>query len=166
MKQEISYLMLGTNLGQKEQNLKNAREQVHKNCGTIIRESRIYRTEPWGYNADEEFLNQIIVISTGLHPHELLNRVLAIEKMLGRIRDNSEKYSSRVIDIDILFHGFQKINSSDLEIPHPRIEQRRFVLVPLLEISSGLRHPVTGKTVWQMYRDCEDELGVEPYSLS
>jgi 2-amino-4-hydroxy-6-hydroxymethyldihydropteridine diphosphokinase len=155
----IAYLMLGSNLGDKKNNLQQAREAISKSAGRILVISSIYESEPWGFTHSEYFYNQLIILQTILKPEELLQIILGIEVKLGRIRNRLE-YEARTIDIDILFYDNLILNSEALVIPHPRIASRRFVLVPILAIAPDLVHPGTGKTVWQMYRECEDELKV------
>ncbi len=164
---EICYLILGTNQGEKIKNIEKTRMLILKTCGKIIHSSSIYHTEPWGFISEDFFLNQIVIISTTLQPRELLENILQIEKEMGRERiKNRDTYSSRVIDIDILFYGQHEVNEPDLTIPHPRIEERAFVLVPLSEINTEIKHPRTGKTFWQILKNCDDKSEVIPYSNS
>ncbi len=155
----IAYLMLGSNLGDKKNNLEQAAEAITKAAGKILVSSPLIESEPWGFSHSEYFYNQLIILQTMLKPEELLQIILSIEVNLGRIR-NRQQYEARTIDIDILFYDNLILNSEALVIPHPRISERRFVLLPLLAIAPELVHPVTGRTIWQMYRECKDELKV------
>jgi 2-amino-4-hydroxy-6-hydroxymethyldihydropteridine diphosphokinase len=155
----ITYLMTGSNLGDKANNLKIARKAIENELGTLIGSSSISESEPWGFNHPEYFLNQLFVIQTSFRAQELLEKILQIEEGMGRIRKSGE-YSARTIDIDILFYDDLIINTEQLTIPHPKIAVRRFVLLPLMEIDTSLVHPVTGLTIWEMYRDCRDKLKV------
>ena len=155
----IAYLMLGSNLGDKQNNLQLAREAISKSAGKILVISSVYESEPWGFTHTENFFNQIIILESSLKPEELLQNILGTELGMGRVR-NSKEYEARIIDIDILFFDNLIYNSETLIIPHPRIAERRFVLLPMLEIAAELVHPVTERTMWQMYRACEDQLSV------
>ena len=156
----IAYLMLGSNMGDKHNNLQHAAKAIDREAGKILQSSAEYESEPWGFTNPENFYNQILVIHTDKSPEELLNKLLSIESGMGRIRLASASYESRTIDIDILFYDSLVLESQSLTIPHPRIAERRFVLLPLLEIAPDLHHPLEDKTIWQMYRECKDELKV------
>ena len=143
--------------------LERARCEINKRAGEIIRSSSIYETEPWGFDDQTSFLNQVLIIDTFLEPHELLDILLRIESELGRKR-KSDEYESRLIDIDILFYDNLKINERDLIIPHPRIEERMFVLKPLMEIAPGMIHPVTGLSIKHLYEKCQDKLSVRLFN--
>src|SRR5262249_55196522 len=138
-----AYLSLGSNLGDREANLQGAIEQLHP-----VRLSPIYETEPVDYTDQPEFLNLAVELKTALAPEALLAWMQEIEHDLGRVREIPK--GPRTIDIDILFYGDQVITLPNLEIPHPRLPARRFVLAPLADIAPDLRHPVTGWTVLEM----------------
>lgn len=129
-----TYLGLGTNLGDKTKNLKNAIDVLSKEVGEIIDHSSIYETPPWGFESNDSFYNAVILLETHLNENELLLKCQAIEKELGRIKTLSEGYESRIIDIDILLYEGVKIQTKSLTIPHLLIEQRAFVLKPLVEL--------------------------------
>ena len=156
----IAYLMLGSNLGDRLKNLQQAFKALGKEVGVIIRSSAIYESEPWGFSHPEYFLNQILILQTSFEVEEVLGSILKIEEGMGRVR-NSHDYQARTIDIDILFYNEQVVQSEFLTVPHPRMTERRFVLLPLLEMESDLIHPVTGRTIWEMYRECQDTLSVK-----
>lgn len=154
------YILLGGNLGDKQLIFSETRKQLAGQLGTISRQSAIYETEPWGFESADMFWNQALEIETQLTPEEILVRSHNIEHELGRIRQKNQ-YGSRVIDIDILFYGGRVINQERLTIPHPRIQDRKFVLVPLGEIAPELVHPVFQKTIEQLIEECTDQLAVK-----
>jgi 2-amino-4-hydroxy-6-hydroxymethyldihydropteridine diphosphokinase len=154
------FLGLGTNLGDREANLTKAQELIRKSIGSIDSCSDIYETEPWGFQSENNFLNMVISVHTELKPADLLKKLLNIEDQLGRIRD-SHQYISRTMDIDILLYRNTVINKRDLKIPHPLIQDRRFVLVPLCEIAPEMIHPVLNKTFAVLLKECRDEREVK-----
>ena len=140
------FLGIGTNLGDRESNLKKAIALIKENIGPVIKSSSVYETEPWGFQSNDYFLNMVLEVKTDLKPSGLLGRVLMIEASMGRLR-NAEGYTSRLIDIDILFYGKRKFSGKALLIPHPKLHERKFVLIPLCEIAPEFIHPVLGKTM-------------------
>jgi len=154
------FLLLGGNLGNKSVIFKEAHNTLQIKLGKIIKKSSIYETEPWGFKAKDNFWNQALIIETSLPPKEILKITKETETELGRIR-GEKRYTSRTIDIDILFFGNMIINEPNLEIPHPRIINRRFVLVPLSEIAPYLIHPVFKKTINELLEECSDTLKVK-----
>ena len=157
------YLLLGGNIGDKERIFSEALAILNNRVGEIQLQSAVYETEPWGFESIDLFWNQAIEISTNLSPEEVLAQTQMIEQELGRIRKENQ-YSSRVIDIDILFYGDQIINRENLIIPHPRIQERKFALVPLNEIAPELIHPVFHKSIRQLLEESTDPLKVERVS--
>jgi len=153
------YILLGGNLGDKCQIFEETRKLIGERVGLITKQSSVYVTEAWGFES-ESFWNQVLVAETQLLPHEILHRTQAIEKGLGRIR-KSAHYEARTIDIDLLFYDDLVLNSTDLIIPHPKIGDRKFVLIPLNEIAPDKCHPVSGLKVDEMLRICTDPLKVE-----
>jgi 2-amino-4-hydroxy-6-hydroxymethyldihydropteridine diphosphokinase len=153
------YLGLGTNLGDRETNLKNAVESIIENIGPVVRLSSVYETEPWGFRTKDLFLNMVAEVETKLKPSGLLGRMLMIEANMGRLRSGKE-YSSRIIDLDILLYGEEILDSKSIVIPHPKLHERRFVLVPLCEIAPDLVHPVLKKSIKQLLSECPDKNNV------
>jgi 2-amino-4-hydroxy-6-hydroxymethyldihydropteridine diphosphokinase len=156
------YLLLGGNLGDVGQTFQLALEQLTGNgVIKVLKKSNLYRSAPWGFEHENYFLNQVVSAVTELSPSALLDRILETEKHLGRIR-NEKGYSARVIDIDILFFNEEVIQLPHLIIPHPLVQERKFALVPLVEVNPKLFHPVFRKTVDQLLQECTDFSKVEP----
>ncbi len=149
------YLSLGSNLGDQALNLALARNHLEAEDVRILRASSIYETAPRDLIAQPWFLNQVIEAETSLFPRQLLHRVLKVERVMGRKRTTPK--GPRVIDVDILLFGASTISTPDLDIPHPRIAERRFVLEPLAELAPDLRHPVTLKSVREMLAKVMDQ---------
>jgi len=147
---------LGVNLGDRFEALRRAMELISGEAGKIIAASSVWETEPWGFDADEQFLNMVIVLETNLEPKVLIQRFRSIEGRMGRKKSGGGKYESRIIDLDILFWDDRVISLPGLEIPHPKLQSRRFVLEPLMEVAPDKVHPVTGLTVAEMLQFCED----------
>lgn len=161
---QLAYLSLGSNLGDKLQNLDIAIQAIESNCGKVIKESLIYKTPPLGFDSEDNFLNMCISIEADLEPLELLNRLKKIEIEMGREKKSSNGvYVSRIIDIDIILFGNHILNSAELTIPHPRYTERRFVISPLRDISGSITDPLNGKTVKQLFDDCIDESCISIY---
>ncbi len=151
---------LGSNLGDRFDALKRAMELIREEAGEITAASSVWETEPWGFDADEQFLNMVIVIRTSLEPARLIQLFRSIEGRLGRKKSGGGKYESRIIDLDILFWDDRVISLPGLEVPHPKLHTRRFVLEPLQEVAPEAIHPVTGLTVAEMLQFCEDNSDV------
>jgi 2-amino-4-hydroxy-6-hydroxymethyldihydropteridine diphosphokinase len=156
-----TYLLLGGNTGNRAKNLDKAGLYISSMIGNIIRSSACYETAAWGNTQQPGFLNQVVVVQTKLDAPALMKTILLIEKKMGRIR--TLKNAPRNIDIDILFYNRETCNCSDLIIPHPEIQNRRFVLTPLNELSPGLVHPLLKKTVHQLLINCTDTLDVKKF---
>ncbi|MDP2337972.1 MAG: 2-amino-4-hydroxy-6-hydroxymethyldihydropteridine diphosphokinase [Bacteroidota bacterium] len=154
------YLLLGGNLGDKQKIFSDARARLNEKVGKITALSAVYETEPWGFQSEDVFWNQVMEISTNLSPEEVLRQTQQIELELGRVRKTNQ-YDSRKIDIDILFYGDQVVEQENLSIPHPRIQERKFALIPLNEINPELIHPVFQKSIRQLLQECGDQLKVE-----
>ena len=154
----IAYLLLGSNIGDRNENLLLARHQLALHCGELLKRSGVYLSKSWGVDQQPDYYNQVLELSTTRSPEELLDCILEIESNLGRIR--KKKWSSRIIDIDILFYQQSIIDLPVLQIPHPRIAERNFTLVPLMEIAPLLVHPVLGITIEELYLHSPDTLEV------
>lgn len=159
----LSYLQLGTNLGNRPYNLDRAITLINALPCQVIQKSQVYETEAWGIRDQPAFLNQVILISTTMDPHHLLDAVLNIEIKMGRIR--VRKWMERLIDIDILYYGQAIIDSPRLTIPHPHIQERNFVLVPLAEIAPNFLHPIFNSTSEQLLANSKDPLEVKPFTI-
>jgi deoxyguanosine kinase len=155
----IAFLSLGGNIGNRRENLRKAIEDIESTCGSVKKTSTIFETEPWGTNSSSPYYNMVVKLKTALSATELMEKILFIEEKLGRKR-NGPQYSDRTIDIDILFFNSNIITQKRLQVPHPRIEQRKFVLVPLNEIAPDFIHPVLNKPVKSLLRACKDKLKV------
>jgi len=154
-----TYLLLGSNMGNSTELLSNAIEQIENKIGPLLLQSNLYATAAWGNTSQPDFLNQVIEVATQLDATETLKEILSIEKNMGRIR--TVKNAPRIIDIDILFFNNEIINRIDLIVPHPEIQNRRFVLTPLNEIVPQMIHPVLNKTIDQLLSFCPDQLAVK-----
>ena len=148
------YLSLGSNVGNREANLKAAVNALEEARVHVLRASPMYETAPVENTKQGWFLNLVVEGETKLMPLQLLQRTTRIEKELGRVRTTPK--GPRTIDIDILLYGNAVLKAADLEIPHPRMAGRRFVLAPLAELAPELRHPVTGKTVKEMLAEAPE----------
>ena len=156
-----AYLLLGSNMGNSQQQLMIAIKNITRQVGNIIRKSKLYATAAWGNNDQPDFLNQVIIVETKLTALQTIDIILDIEKKMGRVR--TKKNAPRIIDIDILFFNKEIIAEKNLDVPHPQIENRRFVLIPLNELSPNFKHPVTHKTIHQLLNDCADTLDVKKF---
>lgn len=155
------YLLVGSNLGDREGFISKARISIEDKIGKITNSSKIYETAPWGERDQDDFLNQALQVETKLKPKKVLEKIAEIEKYLER--EETYKWGPREIDIDILFYGDELISEIDLTIPHPFIHERKFTLIPLSEIAPDLYHPIMGTTVLELLLECEDELEVKEY---
>lgn len=152
-----AYFGLGTNLGDKEQNLRLAVQHIEERIGKVVSLSAFYATAPWGFASDNAFLNAVVCVETSLPPLEILSVTQSIEKEMGRTHKSvNGVYSDRVIDIDLLLYDGLILDTPTLKLPHPLMQERRFVMEPLAEIAPDVMHPVLGKTLGNIYRDLLD----------
>jgi len=157
-----AYLLTGGNMGDREKNLATARDLIQSECGKIIHASSIYETAAWGKRDQFSFLNQALFIHTRLPANQLMQTILMVEERMGRVR--GEKFGPRIIDIDILLFNQDIISTSLVRIPHPEMQNRRFVLTPLVEIAPAIMHPVLKKSIKELLKECPDTLAVKKCS--
>jgi len=172
------FILLGSNRGDRKSFISRALEMIEIHAGVICKKSSLYETEPWGFDDPTPFLNQVVELETSLEPEHLLDQLLSIEVKLGRIRPfdgcgcgiplplasdrhagktEAPAYAGRTIDLDILFYGQRLVFTDALMIPHPRLHERRFTLVPLNEVAPEFIHPLLKKTISVLLRDCRDQ---------
>jgi len=157
-----AYLLLGSNLGDREALLAAARQQLAAGAGEITGQSGLYETAAWGREDQPAFLNQALALRTTLGAAQLLAHCLNAERHAGRRR--LEHWGSRTLDVDILLFGNEIIAQPNLLVPHPRLAERRFALVPLAEIAGPVRHPQLGLRIDELLARCPDPLPVRPWS--
>lgn len=151
-------MLLGTNLGNRKENLVYASQYITEQIGFIEKASSLYETEAWGETDQPAFLNQVVKVNTILSPENLLHHTQAIEQQMGRV--HYRKWGERIIDIDILYYHDKVIHTQDLKVPHPGIPHRRFTLVPLCEMAPQAVHPALHKTQKELLNECTDLLKV------
>lgn len=160
------FISIGSNLGQRFAMLQHAIQSVNEHIGTIVAQSSVFETEPWGFQAAHPFLNQVIAVKTSLPAHEVMRLLLTIEAAAGRKRDaQAAGYQSRTLDLDILYFDEQIIHEESLIIPHPRLHMRKFVLLPLCEIAPEFMHPVLKQSNRSLLANLSDETAVVPYPI-
>lgn len=149
------YFSIGSNKGNRSGLINEAIDKIDIIIGKVVLKSSIYETKSWGFNSNN-FYNICILLESTLTPELILNKILTIEKDMGRLK-TTDQYSDRCIDIDILFFDNMIVNSKSLEIPHPRIQLRKFVLIPMLELTPDLIHPILNKSIRQLELECVDK---------
>ncbi len=155
-----SYLSLGTNLGNRIENLQCAIDEINQLVGHVRKISSVYKTRSWGFEG-EDFYNICLEVSSSLSPEKMIKTILEIEQKLGRLRNSDQVYHNRLIDIDILLFDDEIIFNNDLKVPHPEMLNRKFVLVPLAEIAPKLIHPIAKKTILICFQNSADKGVVE-----
>jgi 2-amino-4-hydroxy-6-hydroxymethyldihydropteridine diphosphokinase len=164
---ETCYLLLGSNEGNRLKYLQLAVEAISLFAVSVVKQSSVYETEPWGFRDDTPFLNQVIEFKTDMEAADLMKKLLLTETELGRKRSiNDQGYAARIIDIDLLLYGNHIINKHGLIVPHPRLHERRFTLVPLVEISPELVHPILKMNMAQLEASCTDKSRVAKFITS
>lgn len=156
------FLLLGANIGDPPSQLAKALQEIQDQIGKVEACSSIYKSEAWGVTEQPIFLNQVVLVSTPLPPISVLDCIQSIENRLGRLR--LTKWGARVIDIDILYFNNINIRHERLIVPHPYLPERKFVLVPLVEIAPAFVHPELGMTTTELLTQCKDTLIVQPYT--
>jgi len=163
---ETCFVLFGSNMGDKNQIFVQACLLINNRCGRIVAQSRAYESEPWGFEADEWFLNRVIVVETELEPEAMLQNLLEIEKELGRVRHPEAKgYASRTADLDLLYFGDRIVHSMTLTLPHPRLHLRRFALIPMCEVAPDFVHPVFHLNQKELLEKCPDTCIVKEIPL-
>lgn len=157
------FISTGTNQGNRLLNLQKAKEQCEHFFGEAKLSSSIYETAAWGFTKQKDFLNQVLLFDTAVAPMEILEILLQIEQNMGRIRD--VKWGPRKIDLDILFIDEKIIETAGLKVPHPQIPNRKFILIPMVEIAADFIHPKLQKSMAILLQECEDELEVRKLLL-
>jgi 2-amino-4-hydroxy-6-hydroxymethyldihydropteridine diphosphokinase len=156
VKNTLASILLGSNQGDSRAVFEKTHEQLTVRCGTIVKKSALYETEPWGFESNSWFLNQVVLLDSFLPANELLNVLHQIEADFGRIRTTENGYSSRIIDLDILYFGNEIQHNEQLKIPHPRLHLRKFTLLPLCEIAPDFVHPALRKTNKMLLEELAD----------
>ena len=152
------YLHLGSNVGDKKLNIFQAIKAIGNEIGELVSKSKLYSTEAWGNEDQEDFINLALCVKSLLSPDAVLDKIQSIESRLGRVRD--DKWAARTIDIDIIFYDVLVVDDKRLTIPHPLMQERNFVLVPLMEIAAECIHPIFNLTVEELYASTKDKKDV------
>lgn len=154
---ETCHILFGSNMGDKNEIFAQACLFINNRCGRIVAVSSAYESEPWGFEAEEWFMNRLISVETELEPEEMMQQLLGIEAELGRVRHpETEGYTSRTADLDILYYGSRIVVTGSLVVPHPRLHQRRFALLPLCEMVPQFVHPAFKLTQTELLERCPD----------
>lgn len=156
-------LHLGSNKGDRLNNLERAINFIHQTIGKTKNISSVFVTAAWGVVEQPDFLNQVVVVESNLSPDKLIRTIQKIETIIGK--EKEYHWGPRYIDIDILFYGKQIINNKNLKIPHPEIQNRNFVLIPLNEVEPDLIHPVLQKSIHSLVTSCRDKLSVTKFKM-
>ncbi|MFA5418324.1 MAG: 2-amino-4-hydroxy-6-hydroxymethyldihydropteridine diphosphokinase [Bacteroidales bacterium] len=157
------FLLLGSNINPRLDFIRESIERIEKQIGIILKNSHLYETEPWGFESDTLFLNQVIEVQTIRSVIDVHSQTRQIELEMGRLKVPGTRYTSRNIDIDILYFNQEVLHSNELTIPHPRLHVRRFTLIPLVEIVPEFRHPVFKLSQRELLEKCTDQGIVRSY---
>lgn len=149
-------LSIGSNQGSRLENIQNCIDLIHQNVGTVIEVSKLYETPAWGFESDA-FYNCALLLHTNSSAQKILNQILKVEKELGRIRLNQEGYQSRIIDVDLIAFDDEIIDTEKLQVPHPLMQNRNFVLLPMQDLKLDWRHPILQKTIPELIAITPDE---------
>jgi 2-amino-4-hydroxy-6-hydroxymethyldihydropteridine diphosphokinase len=149
-------LSLGSNLGNRLENIFSCIQLIHQEIGTVIKTSKLYATPSWGFDS-EEFYNCALVLHTFSPAEKILTQILSIETQLGRIRNNDNAYHSRIIDIDLIAFDEAVLNTEELIIPHPLMQNRKFVLLPMRDLNLDWKHPVFHKNILELLDETLDQ---------
>ena len=158
------YIALGSNKGNPFNNLQQAVNALHERIGNVKLISKVYKSPAFGFKSDD-FLNCCLILKSDLKPQQVLDILLKIETSLGRTRNKKNGYEARTIDLDIVFYEDEIINTKTLQIPHPEMHKRKFVLLPLNDIASKVKHPKLDKAVSVLLQECEDDSVLEPIKI-
>ncbi len=158
------YISLGSNKGDKFKNLQDAINSIYQKIGNVKIISKVYKSPSFGFESDD-FLNACAILETNLSATKVMKELLKIETHLGRIRSDKKEYEARIIDLDIIFFENEEIDTKTLQVPHPQMHKRRFVLQPLNDIASNVMHPKFGKEVSVLLQDCDDKSVMEPTNV-
>lgn len=151
-------LLLGGNVGNTRSIIGDACLKIEEKVGAVVNASSLYASEPWGFDAEQWFINQVLIVNTGLNAKQVLQHTQEIEREMGRIKiSDSKRFHSRPIDIDILFYDNLVINTPDLKVPHPMLHLRRFTLLPLVELMPDFVHPSFDISIKKILDACTDQ---------
>lgn len=159
------FLGIGGNIGNKPENFSKVQNLIEREIGLISKQSSVYESPPWGFHAEDNFWNQVLMVETELSPGEILSEITKIESSFNRKR-RSGGYTSREMDVDIIYYDDIFVETGDLIVPHPRLQQRRFVLVPLAEIAPDFKHPLLRITSKKLLENCKDESVIKKVDIS
>lgn len=163
--ERTTYFSIGTNQGNLIENLQISVDKIAENIGKIIEISSVYKSKSWGFKGND-FYNICVEITTNLNSKDLWSKILEIEESIGRKRNDDSKYENRIIDIDVLLFNDEVIFSKDLHVPHPKMLERKFVLIPLAEIAPYIKHPIENKTINTCLANCDDNTIIEKIKLT
>lgn len=155
-------LSLGSSLGDKLKTLSSAVNDIDEKIGAVVQKSKIYESEPWGFKDENFFLNMAVELSTDLSPDEVLEQIISIENKYFRVRNTSNSYQARTLDIDILFYGNLVYSTEKLTIPHKYAHKRLFVLLPVADISKDFVHPILKQSISYLLKKCDDASKIVP----